>query len=114
PEHPVNRGKLCARGQAVVQEQYHPDRVRSPLLNGAAAMHPIDWNRALDELVTSLRTLRTNGRAADVVLITPPLRGHQALLVDTFARAYGLQWLPFEPLPELPLVEAARRVFGSS
>src|SRR5215207_7701091 len=26
PDHPVNLGRSCARGQAVVQEQYHPDR----------------------------------------------------------------------------------------
>src|SRR5690349_4394974 len=31
PDHPVNRGKLCARGQSVVQEQYHPDRIHGPL-----------------------------------------------------------------------------------
>src|SRR5919108_637953 len=37
PDHPVNQGKLCARGQATVQEQYHPDRLRGPqtLRNGA-------------------------------------------------------------------------------
>ena len=27
PDHPVNLGKLCARGQAVVQSEYHPDRL---------------------------------------------------------------------------------------
>src|SRR4051794_27822948 len=32
PDHPVNLGKLCARGQAAVQEQYHPDRIRGPLM----------------------------------------------------------------------------------
>ena len=113
PDHPINRGKLCARGQAVVQEQYHPDRVRGPLArNASGALEPISWNGALDELGARLGALRAQGRAGDVALISPPLRGHRALLVDTFARAYGLQWLPFEPLPELPLAEAARRVFG--
>src|SRR5512135_772813 len=27
PLHPVNKGKLCARGQAILQELYHPDRI---------------------------------------------------------------------------------------
>src|SRR5512141_251036 len=31
PEHPVNRGGLCSRGQAALQLLYAPDRVRSPL-----------------------------------------------------------------------------------
>ncbi len=29
--HPVNRGGLCARGQAAIQVTYHPDRITQPL-----------------------------------------------------------------------------------
>jgi anaerobic selenocysteine-containing dehydrogenase len=31
PEHPLNRGKLCARGQAGLQLLYNPDRSAGPL-----------------------------------------------------------------------------------
>src|SRR5438477_6906649 len=31
PQHPVNRGKLCARGQAGPQVLYHPDRITHPI-----------------------------------------------------------------------------------
>src|SRR5438270_6705808 len=31
PQHPVNAGKLCARGQAGLQVVFHPERVRNPL-----------------------------------------------------------------------------------
>src|SRR5690349_11295498 len=31
PDHPVNRGKLCPRGQAALQALYHPDRLAHPL-----------------------------------------------------------------------------------
>ena len=31
PEHPVNQGALCARGQASIGRSYHPDRYRSPM-----------------------------------------------------------------------------------
>ena len=30
PLHPVNRGKLCARGQAGLQALYHPERLGTP------------------------------------------------------------------------------------
>ena len=30
PEHPVNKGKLCARGQAALQGLYNPGRTRNP------------------------------------------------------------------------------------
>ncbi|MFQ5490517.1 MAG: twin-arginine translocation signal domain-containing protein, partial [Phycisphaerae bacterium] len=30
PSHPINRGGLCARGSAVLQELYHPERLLKP------------------------------------------------------------------------------------
>jgi anaerobic selenocysteine-containing dehydrogenase len=118
PDHPLNRGKLCARGQALVQEQYHPDRLRSPLRRsgerGTGAFTPVSWDEALNELVGRLRDLQQQGRGSSVVLLTEPLRAHQALLVERFARAYGAQWLVLEPVGEAPLREAVRRVFGQT
>ena len=35
PEHPVNQGKLCARGQAGIGRTYHPDRFQRPMRRGA-------------------------------------------------------------------------------
>src|SRR5262245_11286860 len=29
PDHPVNHGELCARGQSALQELYNPDRLRN-------------------------------------------------------------------------------------
>src|SRR4030095_223863 len=31
PDHPISRGKLCARGQAALGRTYHQDRYRGPL-----------------------------------------------------------------------------------
>ena len=31
PDHPINRGNLCMRGQAAIQGVYNPDRIRSPM-----------------------------------------------------------------------------------
>jgi anaerobic selenocysteine-containing dehydrogenase len=117
PDHPVNRGKLCARGQAGVQEQYHPDRLQGPLRrrgpHGAGTFSPTTWDPALDELAARLRNLQQDGRGGQAVLLTPPLRGHHALLVERFTEAFGAQWLTFDPLAEIPFREAARRVLGS-
>ncbi|MHC4639455.1 MAG: nitrate reductase, partial [Planctomycetota bacterium] len=32
PLHPINKGKLCMRGQATLQGIYNPDRIKTPLL----------------------------------------------------------------------------------
>ena len=40
PEHPVNRGALCARGQAALQGLYNPDRYRGPLVRRDGRLVP--------------------------------------------------------------------------
>jgi anaerobic selenocysteine-containing dehydrogenase len=116
PDHPLNRGKLCARGQAGVQEQYHPDRLQGPLRRaggrGMAGFNPISWDTALNDLGGRLRSLVQQGRGDQIVLITPPLRAHQAMLVERFTSALGAQWMVLDLIGEEPLREAARRVFG--
>lgn len=118
PDHPLNLGKLCARGQGAVQEQYHPDRIQGPVRRtgprGSGTFVAISWDEALNEVRDRLRQLNQQGRARDVVVLTSPLRGHGAMLVDRFTRAYGGEWRSFELMNEAPLREAVNRVFGSS
>jgi anaerobic selenocysteine-containing dehydrogenase len=55
PVHPLNRGKLCARGQAGLQELYHPDRlhnaVRQSAGRGSRQFEPLHWDEALGILL---------------------------------------------------------------
>ena len=54
PQHPVNRGKLCARGQAGLQVLYHPDRITHPIkrtgARGSGEFQEISWDDALKEV----------------------------------------------------------------
>src|SRR5579871_983169 len=63
PDHPVNLGKSCARGQAAVQGLYHPDRIQGPLrrtgARGTGSFAPISWDDALNELNQHLQGLRS-------------------------------------------------------
>ncbi len=112
PDHPVNRGKLCARGQASVQELYHPDRVQGPMRlsgpRGSGSYTPISWNEALTELVGKLR----QGNTQNMTMVTKPLRAHPALVVDRFTRGLGATWMTLDPMGEAPLREAVRRLTG--
>lgn len=70
PLHPVNQGKLCARGQAVLQELYDPDRltnaVRQTGGRRSLVFEPILWENAIYELGNELRNAvqRDPGRVA--------------------------------------------------
>jgi anaerobic selenocysteine-containing dehydrogenase len=56
-EHPLNRGKLCARGQAGLQLLYHPDRLPAPMTQAPRGSHqfqPLAWEEALNALYAKL------------------------------------------------------------
>jgi anaerobic selenocysteine-containing dehydrogenase/Fe-S-cluster-containing dehydrogenase component len=47
PLHPINRGKVCMRGQAAIQRIYHPDRIKTPLVKDNETWRPISFSKAL-------------------------------------------------------------------
>src|SRR5713101_2707006 len=93
PSHPVNRGKLCPRGQAAIQVTYHPGRVPHPLKRtgprGAGQFQPVTWDEALLELTGRLDTLAAaNGQRA-LAFLTRPRRGHRRELIAQFLERFG-------------------------
>jgi anaerobic selenocysteine-containing dehydrogenase len=58
PEHPLNRGKLCARGQAGLQLLYNPDRLAGPVQQaqrGSRQFQSLDWGEAINALYDKLQ-----------------------------------------------------------
>ncbi|MBK5936531.1 MAG: molybdopterin oxidoreductase family protein [Halorhodospira halophila] len=64
PDHPVNRGVLCAKGNAGIMKQNSRAKLRRPLRRkpgterGEGAFEEISWDEALDELTERLRRIR--------------------------------------------------------
>jgi anaerobic selenocysteine-containing dehydrogenase len=52
PDHPVNRGVLCAKGSAGIMHQYSPAKLTKPLLRtgerGSGEFREIEWDEALE------------------------------------------------------------------
>jgi len=119
PLHPVNRGKLCARGQAILQELYHPDRVAQPLkrtgLRGTGEFQPISWAEGLALLTGQLKGLQ-QGRTTDrLALLTPRLRGTLLELATVFMGAFGSpHHLAYDLLAPDWLRRANRLSFGQA
>ncbi len=119
PDHPVNRGKLCARGHAALQVLYHPDRLANPLKRrgqrGSADFQEVSWDAALAELTSHLTDLRSSGSAASLTFLTRPLRGQRRELIERFLKAFGAgPSIPYEPLDESVLRHANFLSFGSA
>jgi len=64
PNHPVNKGVLCAKGNAGIMKQKSPAKLTQPLVRkagterGAGEFEPISWEKALDLLTERLRKIR--------------------------------------------------------
>ena len=55
PDHPINAGTLCSRGQAGLQALYNPDRLTGPMAkNAAGSWDPIKWDDAISRLATKV------------------------------------------------------------
>lgn len=94
PLHPVNGGRLCPKGQAMLQSLYHPDRVAGPLRRAGArgsleSFRPASWDEALEEIAVRLSLLRQQGRPEALALLRGPSRGIGARLASRFLAAFG-------------------------
>lgn len=92
-DHPVNRGRLCARGQAAIQVTYHPDRLRHPLkrigARGAGQLQEVSWDEAIAELVARLDGLAEKGGAGRLAWLGRRRTGRRAELVELFLQRFG-------------------------
>ncbi len=107
PADPNSKGRLCARGQASLNHQYHPERLLYPIRRvgkrGEGKWRRISWDEALDEIATRLRRLREEGRQEEFAFHQGRSRSKDA--VAAFLRAFGTN----TQLNHRGLCSAARR-----
>ena len=91
PNDPNSRGKLCARGQAGLNHQYHPERLLYPLKRvgkrGEGKWKRITWDVALDEIAEKLKAIRDSGQPENFAFHQGRQRSKDALA--RFLRAFG-------------------------
>lgn len=67
PIHPINSGSTCARGQAAVQQLYHPERIKQPMKRvgkkGSNEFQPISWDEATELLASKIGEAKGTGGA---------------------------------------------------
>ncbi len=117
PGHPVNRGKLCAWGQAGLQVTYNPDRIRFPLrrsgARGSGEYQEISWEEAVKELASHLQQPKSPGQPSPVAFLTEPLRDHRGVLIERFLEAIGAPpAVKFEFFEQTVLRRANEMSFG--
>ncbi len=90
PDHPVNRGALCGRGQSALQGLYNPDRFRGPMTREGGKLQPITWERAVQMLSQKLGEAKSKGQAASAVFINQHEQGSFGGFLDQWLGGYGM------------------------
>src|SRR5512134_3980020 len=92
PEHPLNKGVICAKGASGIMKQYSPARLTQPLLRkagaerGAGEFEPVSWERAFEILTERLKAIRSSD-PKKFALFTG--RDQMQALTGLFARQFG-------------------------
>jgi thiosulfate reductase / polysulfide reductase chain A len=90
PDHPLTRGRLCARGNSGTQLLYDPDRLKWPLLRtgarGEGKFRRVGWDEALDFFAAKLKDLR-RAHGPESVAFFP--HGLSPRFFATLMKAYG-------------------------
>lgn len=111
PDHPLNRGKLCAKGQAGLQSLYNPDRLKQPLQRknrrGEGTFIPMEWDEGLRRCADALH------KGPPPIMITKPVTGTLSRLLNDFMNAIGGRLYHYAPDAEIPLHAAWRDSVGS-
>jgi len=113
PDHPVNRGGLCIRGQAGLQGLYHPDRFAGPQRRDGALLRSLGWDDALKALSDKLTAARAAGKGRGVALVTQLEPGSLGTLMDRWTQVLGARpRVAFEPFGHEAIRAANRNAFG--
>jgi molybdopterin-containing oxidoreductase family iron-sulfur binding subunit len=90
PDHPVNRGALCATGQAELQALYNPDRYRSPMIRKNGKLVAAKWDEALRLFSQKIGETRSRGGAANAVFINQHESGSFPAFLDQWLSDFGM------------------------
>ena len=94
PESIRTEGKICAKGQAGVNQVYDPDRILYPLkrvgARGEGKWKRISWDEALSEVADRLKKLRDEGTPEKFMFHYGRMKASSSKLIKSvFLAAYG-------------------------
>ncbi|MBY0492018.1 MAG: 4Fe-4S dicluster domain-containing protein [Gemmatimonadaceae bacterium] len=115
PEHPMNRGAICATGLSAVQGLYNPDRYRSPMVREGNALKPTTWEKALGLLAQKLGEVKSKGQAGNVVFVNQHESGTFPGFLDAWLGAQGMPAaLSVDSTAPLATIAANQKAYGAA
>ncbi len=93
PDHPINKGKLCAKGgQPSIDLLYHPSRLDFPLIRtgerGAGQWRRASWDEALDHIAAQLQGIK-QAHGAEAVSFFRGMGLNNSNIISRLANLFG-------------------------
>jgi len=112
PLHPINKGRLCMRGQAALQGIYNPDRLKTAMLKENGRWQSISFSKA--ESIVKVRAAEAAQKGADRVRMLTETVGSSLmnLFAATLKSLNSRPAVVFEPYAYESLKTANHKVFG--
>jgi len=111
PNHPVNMGALCIRGQASLANLYHPRRFKNPLLMKNGKQVNAQWPESLTLVKSKVQESRDKGLKS--LYISSHQTGSLKTLVKEFCQKSGIErFKEFEIYSHQTLRQANKNILG--
>jgi MoCo/4Fe-4S cofactor protein with predicted Tat translocation signal len=111
-EHPVNRGKICARGQASILNLYDPERIRQPQKRNGGSFSDATWASANGEIISALNAAASNGKEIAVVMGTLLSPTTKAVFDDFVAKYPTTKLYSYELFTDVNRNSAWQKSYG--
>ncbi len=83
PEHPVSKGKICAKGQASILNLYDPERLSEPMIQNSA----VSWKKVDSEIIKALKNAAES--KGEIAIVSQILNSPSTLkAIEEFKKAY--------------------------
>jgi len=93
PFHPVNRGKLCPKGQTGLIALNDPDRIKGPLKRagerGSGKWKEMTWDEATGIVVNRLKEIRAKNSSHTLAIMDGDSSDLTKMLLERFMRQFG-------------------------
>lgn len=113
PDHPVNKGKICVKGQANIVNLYDPERISSPLRRGGAGNFiKTDWKKVDSDILTVLN----NSGDKEIALITKKIISPTEIkAIDEFKKRFpSVKVYSYDLFDDSSRIEGWRRYSGNT
>jgi molybdopterin-containing oxidoreductase family iron-sulfur binding subunit len=112
PDHPVNKGKICPRGQASIMNLYDPARIKEPQFNTGGGFTNTSWENADEKILAEIKNAVSSGKEIAVISHTINSPSTKAML-DEFIKAFPVTKVySYEYINNSNGVNALSRAYG--